>query len=191
MKIGKVPESVLKRSVLKQIHTKRNEVLQGAAVGEDCAAMKLNEDEIFVISTDPITGTSEDIGSLAIQVTLNDLASAGAEPVGVMLTVLLPQEITEQEIRTMVSQAEEACRLANVQITYGGDFCGNTSGDYRNGNRKSKRKRAGVHIRRNGRYGYRFDEMGGIRRNFDPCQRKKRRVVCALYRRFYFAGAAV
>ena len=85
MKIGKVPESVLKRSVLKQIHTKRNEVLQGAAVGEDCAAMKLNEDEIFVISTDPITGTSEDIGSLAIQVTLNDLASAGAEPVGVML----------------------------------------------------------------------------------------------------------
>ncbi len=119
MKIGKVPESVLKRSVLKQIHTKRNEVLQGAAVGEDCAAMKLNEDEIFVISTDPITGTSEDIGRLAIQVTLNDLASAGAEPVGVMLTVLLPQEITEQEIRTMVSQAEEACRLANVQIMGG------------------------------------------------------------------------
>lgn len=119
MKIGKVPESVLKRSILKQIHTKRKEVILGAAVGEDCTAVELEEDEIFVLSTDPITGTAEDIGSLAVGVTLNDLASAGAEPVGVMLTVLLPKEITEQEIRQMVQQAEEACSRANVQIMGG------------------------------------------------------------------------
>ena len=90
MKRGKVPESVLKRSILKQIHTRRKEVLLGAAVGEDCAAVKLEEGEVFVLSSDPITGTAVDIGNLAIQITLNDLASAGAEPVGVMLTVLLP-----------------------------------------------------------------------------------------------------
>ena len=119
MKIGKVPESVLKRSILKQIHTKRKEVLLGAAVGEDCAAVELGEDEIFVLSTDPITGTAEDIGSLAITVTLNDLASAGAEPLGVMLTVLLPEEITEQDIRQMIRQAEEACSQADVQIMGG------------------------------------------------------------------------
>lgn len=119
MKIGKVPESVLKRSILKQIHTKRKEVLLGAAVGEDCAAVELGEDEIFVLSTDPITGTAEDIGSLAITVTLNDLASAGAKPLGVMLTVLLPEEITEQDIRQMVRQAEEACSRADVQIMGG------------------------------------------------------------------------
>ena len=41
MEIGKVPESVLKRSIFKQIHTKRPEVLVGAGVGEDCAAMEL------------------------------------------------------------------------------------------------------------------------------------------------------
>ena len=39
MKIGKVPENVLKRSILKQIRTKRPEVLVGAGVGEDCAAI--------------------------------------------------------------------------------------------------------------------------------------------------------
>lgn len=119
MKIGKVPESVLKRSILKQIHTKRPEVLIGAAVGEDCAAMKLAEGEVFVLSTDPITGTAVDIGNLAIQITMNDLASAGAEPVGVMLTVLLPEDITEQEIREMMQQVEEACGKANVQIMGG------------------------------------------------------------------------
>lgn len=119
MKIGKVPESVLKRSILRQIHTKRKEVLLGAAVGEDCAAVKLAEDEVFVISTDPITGTAVDIGELAVQVTLNDLASAGAEPVGVMLTVLLPERITEQEVREMMQQVEGACGKADVQIMGG------------------------------------------------------------------------
>ena len=39
MKIGKVSEAVLKRSVLNQIHTRREEVLLGASVGEDCAAV--------------------------------------------------------------------------------------------------------------------------------------------------------
>ena len=37
MRPGKLSESVLKRSVLKQIKTKREEVIRGAAVGEDCA----------------------------------------------------------------------------------------------------------------------------------------------------------
>ena len=91
MKIGKIPESVLKRSVFKQIRTKRPEVLVGAGVGEDCAVMKLAEDEVFVLSTDPITGTAKDMGELAVHVTANDLASAGAEPVGMLLTVLLPE----------------------------------------------------------------------------------------------------
>ncbi len=67
MKVGKVPENVLKRSVFKQLHTTREEVLLGAGVGEDCAAMKLAEDEVFVISTDPITGAAQDIGALAVQ----------------------------------------------------------------------------------------------------------------------------
>lgn len=119
MKIGKLPENVLKRSVLRQIHTKREEVVLGAAVGEDCAAVQLADDEVFVLSTDPVTGTSEDIGGLAVQVTLNDLASAGAEPVGVMLSVLLPEGISEPQIKEMARQAEEACRAANVQIMGG------------------------------------------------------------------------
>ena len=119
MKVGKVPEAVLKRSVLKQIRTNRPEVLLGASVGEDCAAVALQEDEMFVLSTDPITGTVKDIGHLAIQITLNDLASAGAEPIGVMLTFLLPEKISEAKLRVMMQQAEAAAHAANVQIMGG------------------------------------------------------------------------
>ena len=119
MKIGKVPENVLKRSVFGQIHMKRPEVVLGAGVGEDCAAVKLAPDETLVMSTDPITGTAKEIGTLAIQITVNDLASSGAEPVGVLLTVLLPASVEETELRLMMAQVEAECEKAGVQIMGG------------------------------------------------------------------------
>lgn len=119
MKVGKIPENVLKRSVFKQIHTKRSEVLLGAGVGEDCAAVRLLDDEVFVVSTDPITGTATDIGHLAIHITMNDLASAGAEPIGVMLTLLLPEDAEEAELKKMMGQIERVCAEINVQIMGG------------------------------------------------------------------------
>ncbi len=119
MKVGKLPESVLKRTIFQQIHTKRKEVLLGAGVGEDCAAVRLCEDEIFVISTDPITGTTTDIGHLAIHITINDLASSGAEPIGVMLTILLPEETSEGQLKEIMGQMETVCAQAKVQIMGG------------------------------------------------------------------------
>ncbi len=119
MKVGKVPENVLKRSVMKQLHTRRDEVLLGPGIGEDCAAIVLEPDEIFVMSTDPITGTTKDIGKLAIQITANDLASAGAEPIGVMLTILLPDGTREIALKRIMEQMEMACKDAKMQILGG------------------------------------------------------------------------
>lgn len=119
MKIGKVPETVLKRSVLNQICSRRPEVLLGASIGEDCAAIAAAEDELLVLSTDPVTGTTQDIGSLSVQITINDLASAGAEPIGVMLTVLLPESISEDELLDMMQQVETVCAGADIQIIGG------------------------------------------------------------------------
>ncbi|MCR5603350.1 MAG: AIR synthase family protein [Lachnospiraceae bacterium] len=119
MNIGKVPESVLKRSIIKQIKTKRPEIITGAAVGEDCAAIQLEDGEVYVTSTDPITGTSHEIGALAVHVTANDIASAGAEVIGVMLSVLLPEGTEEEELRLIMKQVEETCHELNIQ-TIGG-----------------------------------------------------------------------
>lgn len=88
-------------------------------LGEDCAAVKLAPDETLVMSTDPITGTAKDIGTLAILITVNDLASSGATPVGVLLTVLLPESVEEPELRKMMAQVEAACAQADVQIMGG------------------------------------------------------------------------
>ena len=119
MKIGKVPEAVLKRSVLKQVNTKREEIVVGAGVGEDCAAVALHEDEVFVLSTDPITGTTKDMGELAVHITANDLASAGAEVVGMMLSILLPADAEEADLKAMMGQISSACDKLNIQIMGG------------------------------------------------------------------------
>lgn len=119
MKVGKVPESVLKRSIIKQIRTRRPEILMGASVGEDCAIVELEDDEVYVMSTDPITGTSHNIGSLAVHVTANDIASAGAEVIGVMLSVLLPEGTEEDELKAIMQQVESTCHDLNIQ-TIGG-----------------------------------------------------------------------
>ena len=119
MEIGKVPEIVLKRSVFQQMHTRREEVLVGAGIGEDCAVVQLAPDEVFVLSTDPITGTEKDIGKLAMQITANDLASAGAEPVGVLLTVLLPPSSEEALIRKLSEEVDHACKELGMQVMGG------------------------------------------------------------------------
>ena len=119
MKIGKIPEAVLKRSVFNQINNRRPEILLGASVGEDCAAISVEPDEMLVMSADPVTGTVQDIGALSVQITVNDLASAGAEPVGIMLTVLLPESVSEKKLALMMRQVEDACEKANIQVMGG------------------------------------------------------------------------
>lgn len=119
MKIGKLPEQVLIRSILKQVNHRRDEVLVGPAVGQDCTAFAVAEDEAVVMSVDPITGTTKDIGPLAVYITTNDLAAAGAEPIGIMLTVLLPERIREIAVRRMMTDIEAICEKLQIEVLGG------------------------------------------------------------------------
>lgn len=109
----------MKRSVFKQIKLKRDEVLIHPGVGEDCSALQLAPDEVFVLSTDPITGAASEIGTLAVHVTANDLASAGAEPVGMLLSILLPQDAEEADLKFLMGEIESACEPLNIEIIGG------------------------------------------------------------------------
>lgn len=119
MEIGKLKESVLKRSVIKQLHVKRPEVGSGPSIGEDCATLQVGPDEEIVMSTDPITGTASDIGELAVTVSINDLASAGAEPIGILLTILLTPRMREAKLKAIMEQVDNACKRYNVQVMGG------------------------------------------------------------------------
>lgn len=119
MEIGKVPENVLKRAVFKQIRHYRPEVILHPGVGEDCAAIETKEDEVLVFSTDPITGASKGMGTLAVHITANDLASSGAEPVGILTCVILPPRTREKKLRELIQEIVAASRELNIEVMGG------------------------------------------------------------------------
>ena len=76
MKIGKLPNSLLNKIVLEPINKysiDREEVLVKPSIGEDCSALTI-DDNICLLSTDPITGAVADIGKLAVHINSNDIA---------------------------------------------------------------------------------------------------------------------
>lgn len=119
MKIGKVSESVLKRSVLKQIKTKRSEVLNGAGIGEDCAILAFRETENCAVSTEPIVIENGRTVRHAVIKSVNNLAAGGAEPVAVMIAAMLPESIEEPEIKSLMAEAENICKELNIQLAGG------------------------------------------------------------------------
>ena len=99
MRPGKLSESVLKRSVLKQIKTKRDEVIRGAAVGEDCAFFSFDIEEGCLLTTAPIV--VDEFENIAFQLTaiVNNVAASGGEPTGVLVSSILPDKTLESVVQ--------------------------------------------------------------------------------------------
>ena len=108
MKAGKLKESILKRSVLKQLHKRNNDCLAGPGVGADYGAFAVSEETAVVMASDPITLTQDAIGSSAILATCNDVACSGATVKGVSVTMLLPTSFNEEELRNLMKDMDKA-----------------------------------------------------------------------------------
>lgn len=119
MRKGKITENVLKRSVLSKITIHRNEVKNGADAGTDCAVLSFGAECDVMLSTAPVSAPAEDISDYAVHMALNNVAAAGAEPVGVMLSVLLPEETQESKLQHMMERAQDICSAYGVDIIGG------------------------------------------------------------------------
>ena len=118
MKTGKLDSKLLEEMVFKHFKYKRPEVITGPSIGEDCALVDFGEYDC-VLSTDPITGAVSDIGRLAVQISCNDIASNGIEPLGILLACMLPEGTTIEEIDKIMRQAGEASEALGVMIIGG------------------------------------------------------------------------
>ena len=90
MKVGNVSQTVLKRSVLKQLHTKRKEILTDLSVEEMCTAVQIRDTEDVVFASAVVSGNSKNIGVYAIMRAVLDLETRGASAIGVSVQVILP-----------------------------------------------------------------------------------------------------
>lgn len=113
-----MPNDVLEKIIFSNIKSKRKEVLVDAGVGKDCAVIDYGE-YACIMSTDPITGASKNLGSLAINVSCNDIASSGAEPIGALMTILIPPSATKEDLECIMKQAGEEAKKLNIEIVGG------------------------------------------------------------------------
>lgn len=114
MRIGKITENALKRSVLKQIRTEYKGI-ESAAVGSDCA---FSNDKRAFSAICPVTADISDPGFYAVIKAANSLIAQGIQPDHVTLSILLPEDAEEKTLKTIVGDAIEAARIC--ETTYAG-----------------------------------------------------------------------
>lgn len=118
MKIGKISESVLKRTIIKEIKYKRKDVKKGASVGNDGAVFaSLGRDMASSVAT--YSGDFLLSSRRAFAAAVNSVASKGAEPAAVMVSILMPVSEKESHLRSVMTQLNSLGESMNVQIAGG------------------------------------------------------------------------
>ena len=116
MKAGKLSESALKRSVLKQLHNGNSVV--SPMVGGDYAAVQAKESMVVQATGARCCGGSLR-GVLSVYNALNNLACSGAKPLGITLTLLLPTSCSENDLRRELAAIQAVCDKEEIPILGG------------------------------------------------------------------------
>ncbi len=118
LQTGKLNVQILRK--LLQRYSKTDEkVLLGPRIGEDAAAIDMGE-RVLIVTTDPITFATNEIGYYSVIVNANDIATTGAEPRWFTVTILLPEvEGTESLVDSIFQQIHRACEKLSISLIGG------------------------------------------------------------------------
>lgn len=118
LKAGKLPPEKLRALVLSRLGRMRPEVLVHARLGEDSAVADTGG-RLLVVSSDPITGASGEMGRLGVHVACNDVAAMGAEPLGIQVVLLMPDGTAEEAIASTMGQVADAAEELGIEVMGG------------------------------------------------------------------------
>ncbi|MFP4559861.1 MAG: AIR synthase family protein [Thiohalorhabdus sp.] len=116
--VGKLPPDLMAR-ILARAPCEDPRVLQGPGVGLDCAVVEAGP-SLLVCKADPITFATDRIGEYLVRINANDIATSGAEPRWLLVTLLLPaQRCTPAEAEAIAEQVHDACRAEGIAVIGG------------------------------------------------------------------------
>lgn len=116
--VGKLPQELL-AVLLSHARVDDPRVILGPGIGLDCAVIDTGE-RLSVYKSDPITFATDQIGYYLVQVNANDIATTGARPLWLLVTLLLPECRTTAELADIVmAQVHEACRDLGIAVIGG------------------------------------------------------------------------
>lgn len=117
MKVGNLSQTAWRRSVLKQLHTKREESVLKLSAGERCSAYRIEDDQLFVTASASVSGISKNLGLYAVATAVNHLSTRGAVPLGIEVSVLMPEDYGEQSVKKLVGGMETLCSNLKMEMT--------------------------------------------------------------------------
>ena len=116
--VGKLPPELL-AAILSRAPVDDPRVLLGPGIGLDCAVIDTGE-RLTVYKSDPVTFATDQIGYYLVQVNANDIATTGARPCWLLVTLLLPENETAAELPgAIMTQIHDACRDLGVSVIGG------------------------------------------------------------------------
>lgn len=118
MKVGKLNWDELEDLIDSSRGKTRDDVRIKSGVGEDCCVINYGDYEC-ALSTDPITGASENSGRLAVHINCNDVAATGVEPIGILVTILAPEEASMDDIKRVMKEIDEEARELGIEVLGG------------------------------------------------------------------------
>ena len=116
--VGKIPIRILNSTVLKMVGAESDRIVTPAKAGVDFAAVKVGGG-FMLVSADPVTGVSREIGRYAVKVSANDVATSGCRPQFAESIILLPEGSTERDVGKVARQVHEAARESGISILGG------------------------------------------------------------------------
>ncbi len=116
MKVGKVSQTVLKRSILKTLQFQREEAIIEPSIEEMCYGIEVKDGEQVLSTSVALYGNEKDLGVFALAQVVNDLATRGAKAVGVSVHIMLPPYAYESRLKAMMEHIEGAGSAHAVQI---------------------------------------------------------------------------
>ena len=121
MKAGKLDIDLLQR-LLKKYAISDPRVVLGPEVGEDAAVIDPGGTShcYWVVTTDPITFTTEEMGYYGVVVNMNDIATRGAIPKWFVVTLLFPEKGSDKKVVEKVfRQIHDACHQFKISLIGG------------------------------------------------------------------------
>lgn len=116
MKIGKVSQTILKRSVLNLIKYKGEHSYAQATMEDPTVAVKTKGETLIISTMANISGDQKDIGIYAITRAIVDVVCKGAKVTGVQAVIQLPEHAYESRLKAMVQAMEEFCEEVEVPL---------------------------------------------------------------------------
>ena len=118
LSMGKLPNDLLEK-FLDRFNFYDPSVLIRAGVGEDITAVDVDDAEVLVIKSDPITFATDHVGHYAVLVNANDIATSGATPRWLLTTLLFPSGVSPSVVGRVMHELESVSRQWNISLCGG------------------------------------------------------------------------